>query len=110
MLKLEEKIRKALSEVGIKSFYITRGDYKKECIVYNYTSTSGYHADNVEKSRKYTVLLNIYSTHDIEKTKNNVFNAMINAGFKGGQIQKTEEEVRKETTYFNTPMMFKGRL
>lgn len=107
---MEQIIRKALSELALKSFYITRGDYDGECIVYNYTSTPGYYSDNSEKSRKYTILLNIYSNKNIEKTKNEVFEAMKKAGFKGGQIQKTEEEVIKEVTYYNTPMIFKKTL
>ncbi|MBS6503880.1 MAG: hypothetical protein KH415_20085 [Clostridium sp.] len=104
---MEEIIRKALSSLEIKSFYSTRGDYIGECIVYNYISKPGYYADNREKSRKYTILLNIYSTHNIEDTKKNVIEAMINSGFKAGEIQKTQEEVIKELTYFNTPMIFK---
>ncbi len=107
---MEQIIREALKEIDIQKFFITRGDNEGECIVYNYISAPGYYSDNSEKTRKYTVLLNIYSNKDIEKTKENVFEAMIKAGFKGGQIQKTEKEVIKEVTYYNTPMTFKKAL
>lgn len=102
-----ELIRKALSPLKIKSFYSIRGDYIGECIVYNYISKPGYYADNREKSRKYTILLNVYSTDNIEDTKKKVIEVMVNSGFKIGEIQKTQEEVIKESTYFNTPMIFK---
>ncbi len=107
---MEQIIREALKDIEIQKFFITRGDNEGECIVYNYISAPGYHSDNGEKTRKYTVLLNIYSCKDIEKTKNKVFEAMLKAGFKGGQVQKTEKEVIKEVAYYNTPMIFKKAL
>lgn len=107
---MEQIIREALKEIDIKKFFITRGDNEGECIVYNYISEPGYYSDNSEKSRKYTILLNVYSNKNIEKTKNEVFEAMIKAGFKAGQIQKTAEEVIKDVTYYNTPMVFKKTL
>lgn len=108
---MEEKIREALRKTGIKSFFIMRDEkYLGECIVYNYTSSPGYYSDNKEKSRRYTILLNVYLTSKIEGKKSKIYDAMIEAGFKGGQIQRTEKETIKELQYFNTPMMFKGRL
>lgn len=100
-----EEIKQALLSIGIKSFYITRKDYIGECVVYNYLSNPNEYADNVEKVREYTILLNIYSLTGVERTKTNILNVMLNNGFRGGKEQNTQVETGG---YYNTAITFKG--
>lgn len=104
---MTNKIKEVLNSIGIKSFFITKEAFNGECVVYNYTSKSLYYADNIEKAREYTILLNVYSVNDIEKTKEKIRKAMFEHGFKGGVMQKT---LKENTGLFNTPILFKGYL
>ena len=106
---MNELIEQALSSLGIPSYAITRRVNNVECIVYNYISNPNYYADNTLKDTKYTILINVYSKTNTEATKKNVLNAMRNAGFLGGQVQKTLVEDSSIGLY-NTPIMFNGHI
>ena len=106
---MNELIAQALSNLGILCYAITRRANNVECIVYNYTSIPNQYADNTLKDTKYTILINVYSKTNIEITKKNVLIAMRNAGFQGGQVQKTLVEDSSIGLY-NTPIMFNGHI
>lgn len=101
---MNSKIKQALESVGIKCFYIDRGTYAEDCVVYNYISKPSYYADNTLKGTEYTVLLNVYSKSGIEATKAKVIKAMNDNGIKGGIAQKTI----KEDIFYNTAIQFAG--
>lgn len=102
-MTINESIRNALSDVGMPSYYVTRGSNKAPCIVYNYTEIPHYFADNEEKASKYTVLLNVYCLENIEVTKKLVIDKMVLNGFLKKSVLSTMLE---DTGYFNTPIQF----
>lgn len=104
---MNEKIKKVLDNLKIESFYLTRKNYKGECVVYNYISNPLYYADNEEKAREYTILLNVYSKEKIDFKNEKIRKAMLNAGFRGGRVQVP---IQVENGFFNTAISFKGYL
>ena len=53
-------VKNALSDLDLPNYFITRLSDKNECIVYNYTATPSWSADNEEKATKYIVMINLY--------------------------------------------------
>lgn len=104
---MNEKIKKALESIGVKSFFQHRGNDKEECVVYTYFSGPLSYADNRETAREYTILLNVYSKDDIESKNEKVRKAMIDAGFRGGRVQTPNLE---QNGFSNTAIQFKGYL
>lgn len=105
-----DEIRRALDVVGLPNYFVTRGSNNTECIVYNYTSTPCYYADNTLKGTEYTILLNIYTKDKVEAYKKQVLEAMRSSGFKGGNVGATVPEYNMNETdfFYNTAITFKG--
>lgn len=101
---MNEKIRKVLESIGFKSSYLER-DSDEECVVYNYFSNGIVFADNKERIREYTILLNVYSNKRIDFRNETVRKAMLEAGFKGGQVQVP---FKLQNGFYNTAIKFKG--
>ena len=106
---MEKKIRKALNDIGIPCYFVTRGNNDVECIVYNYIPFPSYYADNKLKGTKYTILINIYSKEKTEFLKNKVLETMRQNGFKGGSIKATIPVAeQKGQNFYNTAITFNG--
>lgn len=80
-MSINEKIKNALADIALQSYFITRANDKTECIVYNYTEKPCRSADNEEKATMYTVMLNLYCKSNVENNKKLIINAMQKAGF-----------------------------
>lgn len=105
---MQEIILKALKNIDIKSYFVTRPNYITECIVYNYISTPAYYSDNSLKGTNYVILLNLYCCSKVEKNKNLILEVMRKEKFKGGSVKATERiEESDGSVYFNTPITFK---
>lgn len=103
-MSINDKIKLALSELDIPSYFITRANNKAPCIVYNYISNPKYFSDNTEKSTQYTVLLNVYCENDVENIKKIVLDTMIKNDFMKTTVQAT---MLDDSGFFNTPIQFK---
>lgn len=101
---MNEKIKNVLDSIGFKNSYLER-DSDEECVVYNYFSNGIVFADNKERIREYTILLNVYSNKRIDFRNETVRKAMLEAGFKGGQVQVP---FKLKNGFYNTAIKFKG--
>lgn len=102
---MNKKIKEVLDNIGFKNFYLERSLDNEECVVYNYFSNGKSFADNKEKIREYTILLNIYSNSRIDYRNETVRKAMLANGFYGGQVQVP---VKLQNGFYNTAIKFKG--
>lgn len=101
---MNEKIKSVLDSIRFKNSYLER-DSDEECVVYNYFSNGIVFADNKERIREYTILLNVYSNKRIDFRNETVRKAMLEAGFKGGQVQVP---FKLQNGFYNTAIKFKG--
>ncbi|EJT6498010.1 hypothetical protein N2W45_000963 [Clostridium perfringens] len=101
---MNEKIKNVLDSIKFKNSYLER-DSDEECVVYNYFSNGIVFADNKERIREYTILLNVYSNKRIDFRNETVRKAMLEAGFKGGQVQVP---FKLQNGFYNTAIKFKG--
>ncbi|XZJ30837.1 hypothetical protein ACSXDC_06455 [Clostridium perfringens] len=101
---MNEKIKSVLDSIRFKNSYLER-DSDEECVVYNYFSNGIVFADNKERIREYTILLNVYSNKRIDFRNETVRKAMLEAGFKGGQVQVP---FKLKNGFYNTAIKFKG--
>lgn len=101
---MNEKIKNVLDSIRFKNSYLER-DSDEECVVYNYFSNGIVFADNKERIREYTILLNVYSNKRIDFRNETVRKAMLEAGFKGGQVQVP---FKLQNGFYNTAIKFKG--
>ena len=104
-LNLNEKIKNVLDSIGFKNFYLERSLDNEECVVYNYISNSFNFADNRGNIIEYTIILNVYSNSRIDYRNETVRKAMLQNGFKGGQVQKP---FKLQNGFYNTAIKFKG--
>ncbi len=102
---MNEKIKNVLDSIGFKNSYLERSSDNEECVVYNYISKSANFADNKGNIREYTIILNVYSNSRIDYKNETVRKAMLQNGFKGGQVQKP---FKLQNGFFNTAIKFKG--
>lgn len=100
---ITDKIKSALVGVALPNYFVTRANNKTDCVVYNYIEKAGRFADNEEKTRTYTVMLNLYCKSNIENNKKIIINAMKNAGFIKKSVAST---VVGETGFFCTAITF----
>ena len=102
---MNEKIKNVLDSINFKNSYLERDSEDEECVVYNYFSNGSVFADNKKRIREYTILLNVYSNKRIDFRNETVRKAMLEAGFKGGQVQVP---FRLQNGFYNTAIKFKG--
>lgn len=102
---MNEKIKNVLDSIKFKNSYLERDSEAEECVVYNYFSNGIVFADNKERIREYTILLNVYSNKRIDFRNETVRKAMLEAGFKGGQVQVP---FKLQNGFYNTAIKFKG--
>lgn len=98
-----EIIGQALDNINLENFYISKGTYEGECVVYTYIEFPSYYADNTRQGTEYSILVNLYvSAENLESTKDKVINVLNDVGIKGGRVQ----EPRKEKDLYNIPITF----
>ena len=102
-MSISEKIKNALADISLQSYFITRANDKQECIVYNYIEKPCRSADNEEKATLYTVMLNLYCKSNVENNKKLIINAMQKAGFMRKAVAST---VVVEAGFFCTAITF----
>lgn len=104
---MNDLIEQALNSISIKNFYITKGTYAGECVVYNYISAPSFYADNTKKGEEYTILINLYAKTGIEAKKALVIKTLNAFGIKGGRAQQPFKEKETDTLY-NIAISFNG--
>lgn len=109
---MNKKIGKALSIVGLPTYFISKGVSKdKEYILFNYLSYPSLYADNSLKGTNYTILINLYCINNVEQYKSIILKAMIKNGFLGGNIEPTRiENDSNGNLIYNTAITFKAFL
>lgn len=99
-------IKNVLDSLGITNFFIMKDKkFEGEHVVYNYTSSPSYYADNRKKGDNYTILLNVHLIKNIEVTKKKIIKAMNENGIKGGRVEAT---LKESNGYLNTAITFKA--
>lgn len=103
-----ELVKNALKDLNIPIFYLTRSENSKiPCIVVNYSSVPELYADNNLIGSTYSILLNVITKSNIEKTNQAVLKAMRESKFKGGRVQATQPEFNgTQVIAFNTAITF----
>lgn len=56
---INSKLLKAFNELKLPAFYISKGNFKESCVVFNYIETPSLFADNKEDTTSYDILLNL---------------------------------------------------
>ena len=81
------RIVQAFDELKLPSFYISKGNFKKTCVVFNYIETPSSFADNKEDTTSYDILLNVYDRENIVETSKKIMKKLNEYGFKKVTIQ-----------------------
>ena len=100
---MNEKIKNVLDSIRFKNSYLER-DSDEECVVYNYFSNGIVFADNKERIREYTILLNVYSNKRIDFRNETVRKAMLESWFKGLKVQVP---FNLKNVFYNKAIKFK---
>ena len=88
---MNEKIKNVLDSINFKNSYLERDSEDEECVVYNYFSNGIVFADNKERIREYTILLNVYSNKRIDFRNE--------TGFPGMKVLQFAFDSREESDY-----------
>lgn len=91
----------------IPTFYITKGNFKGKCIVFNYIEAPSSYADNIEDFTAYEVLLNVYDDCNILNTSNEIIKRLKTKGFKKVSVQSA---LSCDDGFFNLPIKLKIKL
>ena len=67
-----ELVKNALSSLNMTLYQYTRLENKAPCIVMNYITSPELYSDNTLKGTTYTVMLNVISTSNIQKTNEEI--------------------------------------
>ena len=102
-----ELVKNALSSLNMTLYQYTRLENKAPCIVMNYITSPELYSDNILKGTTYTVMLNVISTSNIQKTNEEILKLMRSCGFRGGRIEGTQPEYNGTTLIgYNTSIRF----
>lgn len=77
----------ALDELKLQAFYITKGNFKNSCVVFNYIETPSSFTDNKEDITSYDILLNLYDRENIVETSERIIKKLNEYGFRKVAIQ-----------------------
>lgn len=104
---INKRIIQAFDELKIHSFYISKGNFKEPCVVFNYIETPSSFADNKEDTTSYDVLLNVYDRENIIETSEKIINKLNEYSFKKVAIQSALD---CNDGFFNMPIKLKIKL
>jgi len=97
----------AFDELKLPAFYISKGNFKEPCVVFNYIETPSSFADNKEDTTAYDVLLNLYDRENIVETSEKIIKKLNEYGFKKVAIQSALD---CNDGFFNMPIRLKIKL
>ena len=98
---------KAFDDLKLSAFYITKGNFKEPCVVFNYIEAPSSFADNEEDMTSYDILLNLYDKENIKETSEKIIKKLNEYGFKKVAIQSTLD---CNDGFFNMPIKLKIKL
>lgn len=104
---LNKILLQAFDELKLPAFYITKGNFKYSCIVFNYMETPASFADNKEDITSYDILLNLYDRENIIETSEKIIKKLNEYGFKKVAIQSALD---CNDGFFNMPIKLKIKL
>lgn len=104
---INKKIIQAFDELKLPSFYISKGNFKEPCVVFNYIETPSSFADNKEDTTSYDILLNVYDRENIVETSKKIINKLNEYGFKKVAVQSALD---CNDGFFNMPIKLKIKL
>lgn len=104
---VNKRIIQAFDELKLPSFYITKGNFKEQCVVFNYIETPSSFADNKEDTTSYDVILNVYDRENIIETSEKIIRKLNEYGFKKVAIQSALD---CNDGFFNMPIKLKTKL
>lgn len=91
----------------LPTFYISKGNFKGSCVVFNYIEKPSSFADNEEDTISYEVLLNVYDKENIKQSSEEIIKRLNKKGFKKTIIQSALE---CNDGFFNMPIKLKIKL
>ena len=62
----------AFDDLKLPAFYISKGNFKDPCVVFNYIETPSSFADNKEDTTSYDILLNLYDRENKKETSEKI--------------------------------------
>lgn len=102
-MEIGDKIKELSSDLNIPIYYIKRPQGATNCIIYTYTEVPSLIGDMLELGTRYTILFNVYSKADIEKTKKQVKQVLEQHGFKKKLILGT---ILEDNGIYNTAFQY----
>ena len=84
---INKTLIQAFDELIVPAFYISKGNFKEPCVVFNYIETPSSFADNKEDTTSYDILLNVYDRENIIETSEKIIKKLNEYGFKKVAIQ-----------------------
>ncbi len=79
---INKRLIRAFDELELPAFYITRGNFKEPCVLFNYIETPSSFADNKEDTTSYDILLNLYDRENIVETSEKIIKKLNEYRFK----------------------------
>lgn len=104
---INKRIIQAFDELKLPAFYITRGNSKETCVVFNYIETPSSFADNKEDTTSYDILLNLYDRENIKGTSEKIIKKLNEYGFRKVAIQSALD---CNDGFLNMPIKLKIKL
>ena len=104
---MNKRIIQAFDELKLPVFYISKGNFKESCVVFNYIETPSSFADNKEDTTSYDILLNLYDRENIVETSEKIITKLKEYGFKKVAIQSALD---CNDGFFNMPIKLKIKL
>ena len=104
---INKRLIKAFNDLMIPVFYITKGNFKDSCVVFNYIETPSSFADNKEDTTSYDILMNLYDRENIVETSEKIMKKLNEYGFKKVAIQSALD---CNDGFFNMPIKLKIKL
>ena len=98
---------KIFDELKLPAFYISKGNFKKSCVVFNYIEIPSSFADNKEDTTLYDIILNLYDRENIVETSEKIIKKLNEYGFKKVAIQSALD---CNDGFFNMPIKLKIKL
>ncbi len=104
---INKRIMQAFDELKLPVFYISKGNFKDSCVIFNYIETPSSFADNKEDTTSYDILLNVYDRENIIETSGKIIKKLNEYGFKKVAIQSALD---CNDGFFNMPIKLKIKL
>ena len=104
---INEILIQACDDLKLSVFYITKGNFKEPCVVFNYIETPSSFVDNKEDTTSYDILLNVYDRENIIETSEKIIRKLNEYGFKKVAVQSALD---CNDGFFNMPIKLKIKL